>query len=95
MTANINELIVSVKEKIKTTYIVVTHDIKSAKYVSDRIGMVYKGKLVFLGTAKELENSKDPLIRQFIEGNSQGPITEEYMQAIERIKRHETVAKNR
>ncbi|OHD54484.1 MAG: hypothetical protein A2Y33_04775 [Spirochaetes bacterium GWF1_51_8] len=86
MTANINELIVSVKQKLKTTFIVVTHDIKSAKMVGDRIGMIYKGRPVFLGTSKELEKSVDPFIRQFIEGNSQGPITEEYLQAIEKIK---------
>ena len=77
MTANINELILEVKAKLNTTFVVVTHDIKSATTVADRIGMVYKGKMIFTGTSSELEQTKDPYVRQFIEGKSVGPITDE------------------
>ncbi len=77
-TASINELILSLKKKLNTTFVIVTHDIKSAKYVSDRIAMMYKGKIIFTGTPEELENSEDPVVKQFINGLSTGPITDEY-----------------
>jgi phospholipid/cholesterol/gamma-HCH transport system ATP-binding protein len=66
------------KKKLKTTFIVVTHDIKSAKYVGDRIAMIYKGQIVFLGTPKELDKTKNPYVLQFVNGQSEGPITDEY-----------------
>ncbi|MGC8765154.1 MAG: ABC transporter ATP-binding protein [Brevinematia bacterium] len=77
-TANINELIFNLKRKLNTTFVIVTHDIKSAKYVSDRISMIYKGRIVFTGTPKELEKTEDGVVKQFINGLSRGPITDEY-----------------
>lgn len=77
-TANINELIISLKKKLQTTFIIVTHDIRSAKYVADRIGMLYLGKLIFLGTPQELEKTDNPYVQQFIQGHSDGPITDDY-----------------
>lgn len=77
-TANINKLILSLKKKLNTTFIMVMHDIKSAKYVGDRIGMLYNGNLIFVGTPKELDKTKNPYVQQFIQGKSEGPITEEY-----------------
>ncbi len=84
-TANINELIISLKKKLNTTFILVTHDIKSAKYVSDRIGMLYKGKMIFVGTPKKLEKTDNPYVQQFIQGKYEGPITEDYNTMIEGI----------
>lgn len=77
MTANINELILSVKKKLNTTFVVVTHDIQSARTIADRIGMVYKGKMIFLGSVKDLDKTQDPYVNQFIQGLSSGPITAE------------------
>ncbi len=77
-TATINELILSLKKKLKSTFIIVTHDIRGAKYVADRIGMLYMGKLIFTGTPKELENTDNPYVLQFIQGKFEGPITDEY-----------------
>jgi phospholipid/cholesterol/gamma-HCH transport system ATP-binding protein len=84
-TANINELILSLKKKLQTTFIIVTHDIRSAKYVSDRIGMIYKGKLIFTGTPEELDKTDDPFVLQFIQGKSHGPITDEYNSMIKKM----------
>lgn len=81
-TATINDLILSLKKKLNTTFIVVTHDIGSAKYIGDRIGMIYQGKLIFLGTPHELEQTDNPYVRQFIHGLSAGPITEDYQAAM-------------
>lgn len=86
MTANINELIHSVKQQLNTTFIVVTHDINSAKYIADRVGMIYEGKMIFIGKSDEVDTSKNPYLRQFIEGSSEGPITAEYQKDIEKMK---------
>lgn len=84
-TANINEMILSLKSKLNTTFIIVTHDINSAKYVSDRIGMMYRGNLIFVGTPKDLEKTKDPYVLQFIKGKYEGPITDEYNRSLEQL----------
>lgn len=76
-TASINELILNLRKKLNTTFIIVTHDIKSAKYVSDRIAMMYKGKIIFEGGSDELEKTDNPYVVQFIKGLSYGPITDE------------------
>jgi phospholipid/cholesterol/gamma-HCH transport system ATP-binding protein len=46
----------------------------SAYKVADRMAMLYGGKVVFTGTVDEVRNTKDPLMRQFIQGSSEGPI---------------------
>ncbi|MFN4217497.1 MAG: ABC transporter ATP-binding protein [Brevinematales bacterium] len=85
-TATINDLIVDLKKKLQITFVVVTHDIKSALFVGDRIGMLYKGKLLFEGTPEELAKTTNPYVKQFVEGRSQGPITEEYQKQLQAIK---------
>lgn len=85
MTANINQLIVSVKEELKTTFVVVTHDINSAKYIADRIGLIYRGKVVFTGNATDVENSDNEYIRQFVEGKVEGPITNQFIEDLEKL----------
>jgi len=70
----INNLILHLQKTINVTSIVVTHDMKSAYKVSNRIAMLYQGKIVGIGTPNEIENTKNPIIRQFIDGKSDGPI---------------------
>lgn len=70
----INELIVNLRNTISITSIAVTHDIVSAYKIADRIAMLYEGKIVFVGTPEEVKNTDNPVVRQFIEGSSQGPI---------------------
>lgn len=62
----IDDLIVDLQKKLNVTSIVVTHDLKSAFYIADKIGMLYKGELIFNGTVEELKNSSDPRIIEFI-----------------------------
>ena len=57
------------------TSILVTHDMSSAFRVSDRIAMLLKGQIVKLGTPQEFKASEDPLVQQFIFGESEGPLT--------------------
>jgi phospholipid/cholesterol/gamma-HCH transport system ATP-binding protein len=70
----INELIINLRNTLSITSIAVTHDIVSAYKIADRIAMLYEGKIVFVGTPEEVKNTDDPVVRQFIEGSSQGPI---------------------
>jgi len=68
-TEKINELIVDMDEKLGVTSVVVTHDMRSAFKISDRIALLYQGKIVFAGTPREIESSDLPLVRQFIAGS--------------------------
>jgi phospholipid/cholesterol/gamma-HCH transport system ATP-binding protein len=72
----INELIKNLHDKLKVTSIVVTHDMKSAYKVADRIAMLYNGKIIADGTPEQIQNSDNPVVHQFINGLAQGPITE-------------------
>lgn len=74
MSDVINDLIVDLKEKLKVTSIVVTHDMKSAFKVSGRIAMLYEGKIVATGTPAEFQSTDNPLVKQFVTGSSHGPI---------------------
>ncbi len=75
----INDLIIDLKHKLKVTSVVVTHDMTSAYKVADRIAMLYEGKIIGIGTPAEVRSTKDPVICQFIQGCSEGPITKGYL----------------
>lgn len=72
----INDLIIELHNKLKVTSIAVTHDMKSAYKIADKIAMLYNGRIIAYGTPDEIENTKDPIVRQFITGAATGPITE-------------------
>ena len=70
----INQLILDLQKRLHVTAVVVTHDIQSAYAVADRIVLLYQGRMVFDGTVEETRHTDDPMVRQFIEGSSRGPI---------------------
>jgi phospholipid/cholesterol/gamma-HCH transport system ATP-binding protein len=70
----INELIREMQANLHVTSIVVTHDIKSAFTVADRMVLLYGGKVVYEGKPDEVRSTKDPMMHQFLEGSSKGPI---------------------
>jgi phospholipid/cholesterol/gamma-HCH transport system ATP-binding protein len=85
-TALLGELILEIhrdmmdeaKEKQKErlpTFAVITHDIMSARRVADYINVLWKGRIVEAGPAEDMLNSENPFIRQFLAGESQGPLT--------------------
>ena len=76
MADGINELILEMQEKLRVTSITVTHDLKSAYKIADRIAMLHEGNIIASGSPEEIENTSDPLLRQFITGSSQGPMTD-------------------
>ncbi|MBN1621062.1 MAG: ABC transporter ATP-binding protein [Endomicrobiales bacterium] len=71
----INDLIIHLQKTLGVTSIVVTHDMKSAYKVSNRIAMLYQGKIIGAGKPEDIKNTKDEVIHQFVEGLSHGPIT--------------------
>ena len=66
--AVIDQLMVRAREKLGVTGVVVTHDMRSAYTVGDRIAMLYRGTIRQVGTVAEIQQSTDPVVRQFIEG---------------------------
>ena len=75
MTSAIDELHLSLKERLGVTSIMVTHDLQSAYRVCDRIALHYGGQIVEIGTREQIINSPNPVVQQFIKGESKGPMT--------------------
>ena len=73
----INDLIVSLRESLGVTSIAITHDMASAYKIADYIAMLYKGRIIEVGTPAEIRGTANPVVRQFVEGRAQGPITAE------------------
>lgn len=65
-SAKIDELIVQMQKLLGVTSVVVTHDMKSAFYIADRIAMLYQGKMIAIGTPEEIRNSTDSRVLEFI-----------------------------
>lgn len=73
-TAFLNELILDLNRKLNATFVVVTHDIATARRVADYIGMLYRRNLVKFGPARDMFESDIPVVRQFLSGDTDGPI---------------------
>lgn len=78
----IGDLIEETSQNHNVTSIVVTHDMKSAYKISDRISMLYEGEIIFTGTPEEIQNTNNPIINQFINGEAKGPITRHEQEVI-------------
>ncbi|MFF3591690.1 ABC transporter ATP-binding protein [Streptomyces sp. NPDC002387] len=72
--AYLNQLIVDLNAQIDATFLIVTHDIASARQVPDNIGLLFRRELVMFGPREELLASDEPVVRQFLNGRMQGPI---------------------
>jgi phospholipid/cholesterol/gamma-HCH transport system ATP-binding protein len=75
MSAVIDKLIADLSKKLRITSVVVTHDMQSVFRIADRIAMLYKGKVVEVGTPEQIKNTKNDLVKQFVEGNPEGPVS--------------------
>jgi phospholipid/cholesterol/gamma-HCH transport system ATP-binding protein len=73
-TALLCELIQEIHEENGGAYVVITHDIMSAKRVAEYIAVLWKGRIVESGPAEELFNSDNQFVRQFLSGASRGPL---------------------
>lgn len=70
----INDMIVELNEQLNVTSVAVTHDMRSAYKIADRIVMLYKGRVEVDGSPDEIKNTDNEIVRQFVTGSSRGPI---------------------
>ncbi len=70
----INDLIVDTVKDLGVSALSITHDMASARKISDRIAMIYKGKIIWQGPTAEIDNSGNDYVDQFIHGRATGPI---------------------
>jgi phospholipid/cholesterol/gamma-HCH transport system ATP-binding protein len=70
----INDLIVSTVKDVGATALSITHDMVSARKISDRIAMLYGGKIIWTGPTADIDHSGNPYVEQFIHGRAEGPI---------------------
>ncbi|HWR54920.1 MAG TPA: ABC transporter ATP-binding protein [Negativicutes bacterium] len=68
MSSVIDRLIVSCRDRMDITSVVVTHHMESAFRIADRMAMIHEGKIIAVGTPDEIKNSRDATIQQFIHG---------------------------
>jgi phospholipid/cholesterol/gamma-HCH transport system ATP-binding protein len=74
--ALIDELIIDLTKRTKTTSIIVTHLMDSAFHVATRMAMLHRGKIIENGSPEQLKQSKNPVVVQFLSGTTKGPILE-------------------
>ncbi len=70
----INDLIISTVKDLGVTTLSITHDMVSARKISDQIAMLYKGKIVWGGPTPEIDHTENAFVDQFIHGRAEGPI---------------------
>ncbi|MHC4859297.1 MAG: ABC transporter ATP-binding protein [Planctomycetota bacterium] len=75
MTAAMTQKIRTIRDNRGVASVVVTHDMASAFEVGDRMVMLHDGRVLAQGTPDEIRASHDPAVRQFVDGESDGPIT--------------------
>ena len=71
----INSLIRDLQKRLDVTSITITHDMTSAYKIADRIAMLHNGRIEEGGTPREIQDSSNPIVQQFIHGRAEGPIT--------------------
>ena len=74
LSAAINRLIMETQEKLGVTSVVISHDIEGAYQVGHYIAMLYQGKIIAQGRPREIQESSDEVVQQFIHGRAEGPI---------------------
>jgi phospholipid/cholesterol/gamma-HCH transport system ATP-binding protein len=70
----INDLIIETSKGLGATTLSITHDMASARKIADQIAMIYKGRIIWTGDAKDIDHSGNEYVDQFIRGAAQGPI---------------------
>ena len=76
MTTIIGEIIVHLRESLKATTVTITHDIGSAEKIATKVAMLFKGQVIFQAPTDAFFESDDPIVRQFVRGEPDGPATE-------------------
>ena len=74
MAAIIDQVIADLVQRLKTTAVVVTHDMRTVNTICHRVAFLHRGVIFAEGTPEEITNSDDEVVAQFISGNADGPI---------------------
>jgi phospholipid/cholesterol/gamma-HCH transport system ATP-binding protein len=72
----IADLMIEMDRTLNTTTVTITHDMKVAFKIADRVAMLYRGQIIEQGTPAEFQRSQSAIVQQFIEGRAEGPLTE-------------------
>jgi phospholipid/cholesterol/gamma-HCH transport system ATP-binding protein len=81
MTAIIAEVILGIRRRLRATIVTITHNMASALKIGDRLALLYGGHILVETTPEEFMRSRDPAVRQFVEGRAEGPLTVEFEKA--------------
>jgi phospholipid/cholesterol/gamma-HCH transport system ATP-binding protein len=76
VSGTINDLIIRCVRKLGASAITITHDMSSLRKIADRVGLLFKGKLVWTGTVTEMDKTDNEYVYQFTRGLPEGPFTE-------------------
>lgn len=74
MSDSIAELVLDTQKALKTTYVLITHDIPFTYKIADKIAMLHEGRIIEEGSVEEMKLNQNPILRQFLEGRAEGPI---------------------
>jgi len=72
----IADLMIEIDRTLDTTTVSITHDMKVAFKIADRVAMLHHGQIIEEGTPEQFQRSTNPMVQQFIEGRAEGPLTE-------------------
>lgn len=76
VSGTINDLIVESVKKLGASTLTITHDINSLRHIADRVGLLFQGQLIWIGSVTEMEETDNPYVQQFIHGRAHGPFTD-------------------
>jgi phospholipid/cholesterol/gamma-HCH transport system ATP-binding protein len=76
MSDVIDTTIVEMRERLRCTTVTITHSMESAAKIGDRIALIFEGKIVASDAPDRFLKSDNPLVRQFVEGRADGPMTQ-------------------
>jgi len=74
MSEQVDELIVRTQKSMDVTSIVISHDIPATLRIAHRVAMIYEGRIIAYGTPDDIKNLDDPVVRQFLKGEAEGPM---------------------
>ena len=75
MSGVINRLIRSIVTERGATAVTITHDLRTVRDVADRVAMLHAGRVHWQGPVAEIDTTDDPVVRQFVDGTTDGPIS--------------------
>jgi phospholipid/cholesterol/gamma-HCH transport system ATP-binding protein len=71
----LNDVVMAAHDARGATYVMVTHNVATARTVSDRVALIWQGKTIHHGTVEEVFSAEDAFVRQFLAGETAGPLT--------------------